>query len=248
MLPIWYNLGYHDNSNRFLGDDLKNHQDSLKLAALSRPPEDRKINNWTWTNKYTEKATRTMVFSFICTMDENHYLDYVVQTYGNKMIKIGQFPSVADLTFPEFIDFKNEIDEQSKKELKRAIGLYAQGIGIGSYVYLRRVFERILDEAKKHAENEKRIDVSNYSALRVTEKIKLLHDYLPEFINTNKTVYGIISKGIHELSEDECINYFPVLKESVFIILNQWAQMRKNKEMETRLEQSINAISSRLSS
>ena len=59
------------------------------------------------------------------------------------MKKIGQYPSVADLSFPELKDYRKVMSKDDDKELKRAIGLHASGIGIGSFVYLRRIFERI---------------------------------------------------------------------------------------------------------
>ena len=125
---------------------------------------------WYWKTEEAGEATRLMVFSFVCAMDNNHHLDYVVRTDGNTMTKIGQFPSVADLSFPELDEYKKDIDELSRKELRRAIGLHAQGIGVGSYVYLRRIFERILGMAKEQAQSDGRIDLSGYEAMKVAEK------------------------------------------------------------------------------
>jgi len=36
-------------------------------------------------------------------------------------------------------------------ELSTAIGLYSHGVGIGSLIYLRRVFEFLIDEAYNKA-------------------------------------------------------------------------------------------------
>ena len=188
-----------------------------------------------------------MVFSFVCAMDTDHHLDYIIRTDGNTMVKIGQFPSFADLSFPELDEFKKEIDKASMKEFRRAIGLHAQGIGVGSYVYLRRIFERILDAAKCQAESDASVDLSNYESMRVSERIKLLKAYLPDMINSNPAIYGIVSKGIHELSEDDCIKYFPVLQEAIFMILRQWAQKRKEQDAIKKLEASISSIATELS-
>lgn len=46
------------------------------------------------------------------------------------------------------------------------------------------------------------VDENNHQR-RVEDKIKLLKDYLPQMLVDNKVVYGIMSKGIHELSEEE---------------------------------------------
>ena len=66
-------------------------------------------------------------------------------------------------------------------------------------------------------------------------------------INSNPTIYGIVSKGIHELSEDDCIRYFPVLKESIIMILRQWAQKKKEEEDAKILEASLSKITTELS-
>lgn len=56
-------------------------------------------------------------------------------------------PSVADMTFPELDAYKHVIS----KELGTTIGLFASGVGAGSYVYLRRILERLVYQAKETA-------------------------------------------------------------------------------------------------
>lgn len=214
---------------------------------IPRPGEVRQPKEWYWTFPEIQKETRLIVFPFVCAMDHTHRLDYVVVTDSNLMRKIGQFPSVADLSFPELKEYEKDVDNQSMRELRRAIGLHAQGIGVGSYVYLRRVFERILEKAKQQAQTDAILDLSNYDGMRVPEKIKLLKDYLPDMITSNPAIYSIVSKGIHQLTEEDCIKYFPVLQDSILIILNQWAQKRKEQETIKKLEASISSISSELS-
>ena len=60
----------------------------------------------------------------------------------------------------------------------------------------------------------------------------------------NSTIYGIVSKGIHELSEEECLQYFPILRDSIFMILEKWEEERKRIETEKRLAVSLSKISS----
>ena len=59
----------------------------------------------------------------------------------------------------------------------------------------------------------------------------------------NSTIYGIVSKGIHELSEEECLQYFPILRDSIFMILEKWEEERKRIETEKRLAASLSKIS-----
>ena len=64
---------------------------------------------------------------------------------------------------------------------------------------------------------------------RVDEKIKILKDYLPEFMVFNAVIYNIISQGIHELSEDECIEIFPILQKSIKLILDEEIAIRQKE-------------------
>lgn len=234
-----------------LAESLQDTQKYYMMLSDPRPGLDGRKSippQWFWTKAELVPFTRVMVFPFICAMDSSHRLDYVVRTDGNTMTKIGQFPTVADLAFPELDELKKVIDTNSRKELRRAIGLHAQGIGVGSYVYLRRIFERVLNEAKTEAELAGTVDLSGFDGMKVDKRIRLLKDYLPAMINDNHVFYGIVSKGIHELSEDECISYFPVLKEAIFMILRQWAQKKQEQEAAKRLSASLSKIASQVNS
>lgn len=228
-----------------LGDRVRGAQTAIKLRETPRPGQVQTEKDWSWC-AWCENETRIMTFSFNCAMDEDHKVDYVVRAEGNTLWKIGQYPSVADLTFPELAEYKKVVSKDDLKELRRAVGLYASGIGIGSYVYLRRVFERIIDEAKDKALVDQKLDQDTYEKSRMTEKIKLLRDYLPLALVDSPSFYGIVSKGIHELSEEDCISYFPVMKEFIFMILRQWEQKRRDAEAEKLIKASISKIASNL--
>ena len=147
---------------------------------------------------------------------------------------------MADLSFPELDGYKKVMSDDDRKEFGRAIGLYADGIGVGSYVYLRRILERLLDQAKEKAGEG--IDIEIFDKAHVREKITMLSSYLPSALTSNKVVYSILSKGIHELTEEECIAYFPVLKDCLYMILDQWEEMRKKEEKEKSIQVSLSKI------
>lgn len=109
------------------------------------------------------------------------------------------------------------ISKEDRKELGTAIGLFASGVGAGSYVYLRRILERLIYQAKATAGDS--IDDEKFKQARMAERITMLEGYLPEVLIKNTTIYGILSKGIHELSEEDCRKYFPVVKECIYQIL-----------------------------
>ena len=197
---------------------------------------------WKWKESQTEEVSRILIFQFVCSMNERHHLDYIVLTTDNSMKKIGQYPSVADMTFPELDAYKHVISKEDRKELGTAIGLFASGVGVGSYVYLRRILERLVYQAKETAADA--IDNEMFERARVAEKIKMLEGYLPDILVKNTTIYGILSKGIHELSEQECRKYFPVVKECIYQILGMWESERRKQADEDALSKALSSISS----
>ena len=159
-------------------------------------------------------------------------------------MKIGQYPSIADMTFSKLDDYKHVISKQDRRELGTAIGLFANGIGAGSYVYLRRILERLVYQAKENTGDK--IDNDAFENARVADRIKMLKGYVPDILIQNTMIYGILSKGIHELSEEECLNYFPVVKECIFQILGMWENIRKKQADEEALNKALNAIKAKI--
>lgn len=158
------------------------------------------------------------------------------------LTKIGQYPSVADIHIGQIKQYNKVLPEESLKEFTRAIGLAANGVGIGSFVYLRRIFEKLIlnvAEAVIKAENRQVFDKA-----RMNEKIDMLKDYLPAFLVDNKNIYGILSKGIHELSEETCLGYFDVMRNSIELILDQRLEEYKHKEKEEKAKKALNSINS----
>ena len=218
-------------------ESLQNMIFSTKSRQEKSPAEE-----WKWINWQIADTTRLMKLEYICSMDEKHHLDYIVLTTDNSMMKIGQYPSIADMTFPELDAYKHVISKEDRKELGTAIGLFANGVGAGSYVYLRRILERLVYKAKEAAADV--IDNEMFEQAKVAEKIKMLEGYLPDILVKNTTIYGILSKGIHELSEEECREYFPVVKECIYQILGMWESERKKQADEDALSKALSSISS----
>lgn len=240
----WYDEHRQEIQGRSLEEEIVSWQRSQDMTRTHFA--DISEDDWTWTNNSLEDDTRLMVFKFFCAMDNTHHLDYIVLTYGNKMKKIGQYPSVADLSFPELKEFRKVMTKEDEKELKRAIGLFASGIGVGSFVYLRRIFERIIVTASQKAIEEGKIKEEEFGKAHVDEKIKMLAEYLPKSLVNNPVFYGIISKGIHELSEEDCLEFFPVMQSFIMMILRQWEKIRKDEEEEKKLAASLSSIAAKV--
>lgn len=62
-------------------------------------------------------------------------------------MKVGQFPPLADLTREDTKKYRKILSKDDYSDLNRAIGLNSHGVGAGSLIYLRRVFENLIKKA-----------------------------------------------------------------------------------------------------
>lgn len=137
------------------------------------------------------------------------------------MQKIGQYPSLADLNTYDVRQYSAVLSREDFKEFTKAIGLAAHGVGVGSFVYLRRIFENLVDAAYQIAKSDNGWDDEAYRSGRMAERIQLLAGYLPEFLVENRSIYKILSQGVHELTEQECLAAFPVVKMGIELVLDE---------------------------
>jgi hypothetical protein len=175
-----------------------------------------------------------------CSRNEKHKATIILKKDGLSLIKIGQYPSLADILTPDLKKYAQIIGQERIKEWSRAIGLSAHGIGVGSFVYLRRILESLIEEAHILASQTENWDEQKYLKARQIEKMDLLDGYLPQYIIQNKNSYSILSKGVHELDEKTCIEYFPVLNSAIELIAEE--KIAK-LEIEKRKNDTQNALS-----
>lgn len=177
---------------------------------------------------------RSFCTTLQCTRDEKHRLLVYFYIQGPWFRKIGQFPSLADLELnAENFGQYGKVLGKRAKELRTAIGLHAHGVGVGAFVYLRRIFEVLIGQAETEARNEPGWDEQAYAGKRMDERIASLGEaHLPKYIVESRGLYGILSVGVHELDEEECNRRFPVILSSIRIILND--AVRKREEAQER--------------
>jgi hypothetical protein len=149
---------------------------------------------------------------------------------SDRVQKVGQYPSMEDIGSADIVKFRKLLQKDDFAELRRATGLFSHGIGIGSFVYLRRIFERMI-EAHRLEAVAKGDKIEQFVGKRMDEKIKILSHRLPSILVKNASLYGILSKGIHELDEATCRKHFPVVKSAIIAILEQ--DLREQEEAAT---------------
>ena len=142
-------------------------------------------------------------------------------------IKIGQDVQLMEFESWKVKNYRNVLSKEKQKELIRAIGLASHGVGIGSFVYLRRIFEDLIEEAHLLAKSNANWNDEEYLRFRMADKITSLKEYLPDFLVRNKAIYSILSKGIHELSEQLCLTYFDTILLGIERILEAKLELIK---------------------
>ncbi|WP_237233813.1 short-chain dehydrogenase [Pseudomonas sp. DR 5-09] len=179
-----------------------------------------------------------------CSRNTDHQLYFMFKVEGRTMQKIGQYPSLADLNTYDVRQYAAVLCKDDFKEFNKAIGLAAHGVGVGSFVYLRRIFEHLVDAAYQIAKSDNGWDDEPYRNGRMAERIQLLEGHLPEFLVENRSIYKILSQGVHELTENECLAAFPIVKMGIELVLDEKLAAAAKQQ---KLEQAKQAIHSLVS-
>lgn len=163
----------------------------------------------------------------------------------NIIQKIGQNPSIKDMD-SRIIELKNYFNELDRKEIITALGLHSHGIGIGSFVYMRRVIERLVDSKMQEALSAG-ADLGNYEFKRFDEKVEILKEFLPSiFIKNRRPLYGILSKAIHELDEKFCLDNFDTVYKLICLIAEENRHNRDKEKLVRAVEINLSEVSKKL--
>jgi len=168
------------------------------------------------------ELSRTYSVEFECSRNKNHVAVFLFRVDGQSFSKIGEYPSRADRLYPGIRKYEKELGSYYE-ELKTAFHLHLHNVGIGSFVYLRRVLEKVVYDVavrKYTGQPDWNLEKWKESKRRFDNIIEDLADELPEFLVKNTILYGILSKGIHELNEEECQEYFEVVQAAIEEILD----------------------------
>lgn len=182
--------------------------------------------------------------SFICSRDNTHNITFYLKLTDSNIIKVGQYPSVATLQSGELKKYRKILGDDYI-EFSKAVGLSAHGIGIGSYVYLRRIIERLVEETHQNLKNGPNWDEDKYKGAHFKDKINLVSSPIDSAaVKALKPLYNILGKGIHELSEDECNSYFNNLKIAIEFILDRKLEEKTREEKLKKIKSSLSEIES----
>jgi len=178
--------------------------------------------------------------NLICKRDINDEIIFLLHVNGDAIVKVWQYPSLADIQFAELGKKYNKVlPEEDLRDFKKAIGLYAHDAWAWSFVYLRRIFERLIYSTYEEHKSELWLLEEDFQNKRMAEKVEVLEHFLPEQLVEMKVIYWILSKWVHELSEQECKIYFSPMKLSIELILDEKIEMQAKKDKDKRAKAEI---------
>lgn len=167
-----------------------------------------------------------------CTLCEKNEIRYFIFVDKGKYSfrKIGQYPPLHINVSREL---GNILGDEDSALYEKALNCRNHSYGLGAVAYIRRVIENKVDlilvylsklksaegETSKAEKIEKIKDSRN-----AEEKLKLAADHLPKNLrpgnrNPLKLLYGSFSIGIHEKSDEECLEIFDETKNSFEYVL-----------------------------
>lgn len=154
--------------------------------------------------------------------------------------KVGQYPSLADMQMFDVEKYRSVLGKESYRDLTRAIGLNASGIGCGSFLYLRRILERLVEEVHQDNLANPGWNEDLYEKSRFNERINLLENIgciiIPNNLQTVKSkIYSVLSKGVHESTDDECMELFPYMQFVIEQILDEQIRKKENDQKIAKL-------------
>jgi hypothetical protein len=178
----------------------------------------------------------------------SNQLTFYLSIVGDKITKIWQYPSLVDIQFAGLDKKYNKVlPEEDLQDFKKAIWLYTHGAWAWSFVYLRRIFERLIFDTYNTNKKSLWIEEAEFTKKRVNDKIELLKEFLPEQLIEMKSIYWILSKWVHELPEDQCKQYFNPIKLSIELILDQKIEIQIKKEKDKKVKQELQKINKEIS-
>lgn len=158
-----------------------------------------------------------------------------------EVIKIGEWPPFGPITPPRFVSLIGPDRELFLKGRRAEIN----GLGIGAFAYYRRVVEnnkeRLLDAIIKVGEKTG-VDQAVVAALQEAKKetqfskaIVDIKDAIPDAIRINgqnplSLLHGPLSEGIHDKTDEECLELASSVREVLFAMAEQIGEALREKK------------------
>jgi len=200
--------------------------------------------------EFEDYETYNLEYLFKCTKNKEHiytmYITVIQRRNIFEVVKTGQYPNKEDIQGFDFDEYKKVLEKYDiYKDYKNAYVCNCHNFSVASYAYIRRVFEKILVsfiEVKKEKTGKEPKDN------KVENKIKFTSDMFCDDIRPLLTMlYSVLSKGVHQLSEEECKKYYDTLHAIIKMQLADMEAERQKEEKKKSLSKELSKIHSELS-
>lgn len=167
-----------------------------------------------------------------------------------RAFKFGEFPSFGPPTPSKLI----ELIGPDREIFLKGRRCENQGLGIGAFVYYRRVvenqknriFDKIIQVAQKISTNEELIQELEEAKkeTQFSKAVELIKQALPESLRINKhnpltLLHGALSEGVHDKTDEECLD----IAQSIRIVLGELAsRLAQALKDEAELKDAISKI------
>jgi hypothetical protein len=243
-----FETAINDNYNKFM---FLNGYGNLSMKGISfgapmtgtthRSKSDISLDNKDNKDSYSNSTSRFLFhYNFACSHNEEHkyFLDLEITQSKNIVIlrKVGQLPSPYELMHENrYDDVLNDLE--SLEDYRKSIETTAYNYHVASFMYSRRVLERIMLKKFLGLGNTKK---EFKKIINFEEKFKLTKEIIePELRDHFKPLYGVLSEGIHNLTDEECREYYTILHD---LVKFQLEYMLIEKERETHKQKTINKL------
>jgi len=215
-----YRIGSFDNSLQIVGITFGDLPSSYVTNFYEK---EGIIEQYLYCNKFPHKHIYVVYYRF------------KISKSNISIMKIGQ--DVPSFMLSESLSniYKKELDcYKAFDDFRMYEQSLSRGLKAGACTYLRRVLEKIV--IKKYIEKN-----GQNNNKRFEEKIKdVIDDFDDDIRDILKNTYGLLSKGIHELDENDIDNFINSTFEVITIQLDHEKMIREKKERRKKLMSSIN--------
>ncbi len=198
---------------------------------------------------YGQQAIRnkpSLFKTFRCSANPKHQILFGFYLDDSQLVKISEYPSKYDTVIENFNKYKKVLDNIQLKELAKASQLESYGYAIASFLYYRRIFEGIILKNFNESDIAEKISEEEFRKLRMEDKLNYVKEFLPDYFNDNSHIYSTLSKGVHELEENECQEYLPIVKAIIFFSLDEAVDKRNKELRKLEFAKKLNDINSKI--
>lgn len=200
-------------------------------------------------------STGQTYFEFLCvSCRKERYKFCVHQLASEDTIKLQKFGELPRKQLERYKLLQKFFSDDSDC-YEKAVVCLSHGYGIAAFAYLRRIIEnnilKLLDVLQEDINSSGgNIEIEKALAeLRkespTSDKIKIANNALPAYLkpdglNPLGKLYGILSDGVHQLSDQECLERADIVKECLKFLISELATRKENS---SRFKKMVGSLS-----